>query len=416
MLLLRYAILFLPLVWLAAHLLRARRFRLRTRLALCVLLALLSQIHAVNGVLFKEEVGPDMPAWLLAPLLWLYVAFLLLFALTVCADLLRLCRWCLRRMRRRPLRPSDFSPGRRAVLRRGAASLLGAAGLPLGLSAVCMAGGLALPVARRLTLTAPELPPGLDGLVIAHITDLHIGPLTSLDWMRRLVALTNAERPELVCLTGDLTDGAPDFRTAGGGTRREALHLLSGLSAPMGLFACTGNHEYFCDYPGWMREYAGAGIHVLHREGRVLERRGARLTLIGLDDRTGNRFGYPVNVDRRALFAALPGRAEGAFRLVMDHRPDTASDAATAGADLQLSGHTHGAQCRGFEPIAARLNRGLVRGWYRVAGMPLYVSAGAGVWQGYPVRLGVPAEIAIITLKRGPAAAMREVPAFERAR
>ena len=417
----RCLILFLPPMWLGVHVLRLRGLDFRLRLALLAPLVGISQTDTVNGLLFKNAVGPDMPAWLLVPQLWLYVAFLVLFALVACLDLLRLTRWALRRFRRKtaPRRDADFSPGRRAVLRRGVGAAL-TLGLPAGASALCLAGGMALPLVRRMTLAVPDLPPGLDGLKIAHLTDLHIGPLTSLDWVRRVVDLTRAEAPDLVCLTGDLTDGEPDFQVAGGGTRREAVGLLAGLAAPssafLGVFGCTGNHEFFCDYAGWMREYAAAGIHMLHREGLRLERNGSRLALIGLDDRTGNRFGHPVNVDRNALFAAFPGRAEGGFRIVMDHRPDTASDAATAGADLQLSGHTHGGQCPGLDRVVADLHHGLVRGWYRVAGMPLYVSSGAGVWQGYPVRLGVPAELAVITLQRGPASPMREIPAFVRAR
>ena len=417
----RYLILLLPPCWLGVHVLRLRGLGLPLRLALVALLALVSQTHAVNGLLFKNALGPDMPAWLLVPQLWLYVAFLLLFALVACRDLLRLLRRALRRLRRKtaPSRNADFSPGRRSLLRRGAASAL-TLGLPLGGSAFCMAGGMALPQVRRMTLALPDLPPGLDGLKIAHLTDLHIGPLTSLDWVRRMVELTRAEAPELVCLTGDLTDGEPGFQVAGGGTRREAVRLLSGLAAPspsfLGVFGCTGNHEYFCDYEGWMREYEAAGIRMLHRQGLFLERGGAGLVIIGLDDRTGNRFGHRVNVDRKALFAAFPGRAEGVFRIVMDHRPDTASDAATAGADLQLSGHTHGGQCPGLDLVVADLHHGLLRGWYRVAGMPIYVSSGAGVWQGYPIRLGIPAEIALITLRRAPATPMREIPAFRRNR
>ena len=141
----------------------------------------------------------------------------------------------------------------------------------------------------------------------------------------------------------------------------------------------------------------------------LLPRGAARLVLLGLDDRTGGRFGYPVATDVPALLAGLPDRADNACRLVMAHRPDTAMRHAQAGADMQLSGHTHGGQCLGMDRIVAHYNQGLVRGWYRVAGMPLYVSNGAGLWSGYPLRLGVPAEIELITLQRGQATVMPEL-------
>lgn len=73
--------------------------------------------------------------------------------------------------------------------------------------------------------------------------------------------------------------------------------------------------------------------------------------------------------------------------------------------DLQLSGHTHGGHAPGLSALVALFNHGYVRGWYRVEGMPLYVSSGAGLWNGFPLRVDVPSEIALITLRRGPAGA-----------
>jgi predicted MPP superfamily phosphohydrolase len=67
--------------------------------------------------------------------------------------------------------------------------------------------------------------------------------------------------------------------------------------------------------------------------------------------------------------------------------------------DLQLSGHTHGGQIAGMSHIVKKMNRGFVSGWYKVNDMPLYVSSGAGLWGGFPIRLGVPSEIARIVLR-----------------
>ncbi|MBO6170763.1 MAG: metallophosphoesterase, partial [Desulfovibrio sp.] len=131
-----------------------------------------------------------------------------------------------------------------------------------------------------------------------------------------------------------------------------------------------------------------------HNAGAVLDHGGTRVAVAGLDDSV-------VAKSAAQTLSGLPGRTEGIFRILMDHRPTRAAANAAAGADLQLSGHTHGGQCLGMDRIVARANSGLVRGWYTISGMPLYVSSGAGLWSGFPVRLGIPAEIACITLRKG---------------
>ena len=89
------------------------------------------------------------------------------------------------------------------------------------------------------------------------------------------------------------------------------------------------------------------------------------------------------------------------FRVLLDHRPGSAPANAATGAQLQLSGHTHGGQCPGLSRVIARANEGFVRGWYEVDGMALYVTAGASLWPGFALRLGVPAEAALLTLHKG---------------
>ncbi len=406
---LRFVIVFLPPVWLIAHVLRRSSMNWPMRLLAVLAIVLISQIHTINAFFFHSLAGPDMPAWLLIPQLWLYVGLLVLFCCVACLDALRLLRWCIGLLSVRP--QTTFSSERRSVLRRGTASLACAVAAPavsLGTSAVAIAQGIAVPGLHEMELALPELPSELDGLRMAHLTDLHIGPLTSAAWVRQVVQLTNSARPDLICLTGDLTDGQLEYQAADGGTRLDAARELGSFAAKYGVFACTGNHEYYSDYHGWMEQYAACGIRVLHNEAVVLRHDTARLVLFGLDDHTGSRFGFPVPADSQTLLAQFPGRGENACRIILVHRPDTAANNAAAGADVQLSGHTHGGQCLGMDRLVAHYNQGLVRGWYRVAGMPLYVSSGAGLWPGYPVRLGIPAEIAVITLRKGLATRMRD--------
>ena len=88
--------------------------------------------------------------------------------------------------------------------------------------------------------------------------------------------------------------------------------------------------------------------------------------------------------------------------LLLAHQPRQAARNAAAGVDLQLSGHTHGGLIVLFDRLVALFNDGLVSGWYEVDGMPLYVSPGTALWNGFPIRLGVPAEITRLILRAAP--------------
>jgi len=395
-------------VYLCVHVLGARWLPWPARAALCVLILAASQMHAIQRGLFGSLSGPDMPAWLLKTQAALFCAFILLGLLALCRDAGRLLCWLARRSRPRSRAPSrqaagPASPGRRRFLQEGMASAAfwtGAPAASLALGACGTACGTAQPSVRETVLAVPELDPALEGLCIVHLADLHIGPLTSRDWVRQLCRDANACRPDLVCLTGDLADGACSYRAAGGGSRREAALELSALQARLGVFACTGNHEYYSGYADWMAVYREAGIRLLHGEAMALDAGRAPLVLAGLDDPAAARILAIPPKPLAEVLAKTPDLPKQAFAVVMDHRPGRAFVNARAGASLQLSGHTHGGQCLGMARIVARANRGLVAGWYRTAGMPLYVTAGAGLWPGFPIRLGVPAEIAAVRLTR----------------
>jgi predicted MPP superfamily phosphohydrolase len=133
----------------------------------------------------------------------------------------------------------------------------------------------------------------------------------------------------------------------------------------------------------------------------VLEIRGQKLVVAGVTDMVAERFSLPGP----DLAQALAGAPKDAARILLDHRPGNAPANAGAGVDLQLSGHTHGGQIVGINQLVARFNQGFLYGWYQVGAMRLYVSSGAGLWNGFPVRLGVPAEIARVVLRSAAAPA-----------
>ena len=192
----------------------------------------------------------------------------------------------------------------------------------------------------------------------------------------------------------DLVDGLP-------AARAESAAELRRLRARHGVLACAGNHEYYSGFKAWTEIFSDLGITMLLNGHQVLGIRGRELVLAGVTDPVAARFGLP----EPDLATALAGAPDRTARILLDHRPGNAPRNARQDVDLQLSGHTHGGHAPGLNALVALFNHGYVRGWYRVEGMPLYVSSGAGLWNGFPLRVDVPSEIALITLRRGPAGA-----------
>lgn len=224
----------------------------------------------------------------------------------------------------------------------------------------------------------------LHGLRIAFLSDLHAGNYFGEDdWLAVCEAVAR-EAPDLVCLGGDLIN-----------LFEHETHLLRKglalLDPPLGRFAVPGNHEYHgSEEPRlWRAVLEECGVEILWNRGVRVARGGASLWLCGVDDL---RWGAPD------LARALDGAAEGEPRVLLSHNPDLFVDAARAGVDLQLSGHTHGGQIvvAGWAPVHhSRL--GFWSGHYRRENAQLYVGRGIGT-TALPIRIGAPAEIVLAEL------------------
>jgi uncharacterized protein len=242
----------------------------------------------------------------------------------------------------------------------------------------------ARPRLERVELRLPRLPAGLDGLRIGQLTDLHLGFRYAEENARWGVEQMRREAPELVVLTGDFISfqhAIPDVAA-----------VLRDLGAPLGVYAVPGNHDYWEGLADVRNALALCGIPLLINEHRRLTWRGADLWLAGVDD---------VWDGSVSLADALRGVPEDAFTLLLAHSPDLVSDAAEAGFDVQLSGHTHGGHIRLplLGPLGMpRFGRRYVMGRYQVGPTSLYVSRGLG---GPPLRFLCPPEATIITLRRG---------------
>ncbi len=244
--------------------------------------------------------------------------------------------------------------------------------------------------ARVRTVRVPiaHLPGDLEGLRIVQLSDLHVGPTLKRAFVERIVATANGLRPDLIALTGDVADGFPP-------ALRRDVAPLSALRAPLGKYFVTGNHEYYWDAAGWVRELERLGFSALMNAHRLIRRGAGRLLLAGVTDlsTSGQVTGHASDPA-----AAVAGAPDSDVRVLLAHQPKSAFAARAVGFDLQLSGHTHGGQYFPFN-LLVRLFQPFVAGLHRLEAMWLYVSRGTGYW-GPPLRLGAPAEITLIQLIR----------------
>ena len=241
-------------------------------------------------------------------------------------------------------------------------------------------------VLSRIRVPLARLAPGMDGLRIVQISDLHIGDRLGVDFLRRVVDRVNALRPDVVAITGDLVDGPAHVVES-------ALQPLADLDAPHGVYFVTGNHEYYWGGRESVRMVERLGLTVLHNEHRVVEREGGRLVIGGMPDLHGVRFLADHQCRPELVFAGAP---EGVPRVLLAHQPRAVTGAAPHGVDLQLSGHTHGGQIFPFH-FFVRLQQPVVRGLRKLLGVWVYAHRGTGFW-GPPMRLFSTPEIAEITL------------------
>lgn len=275
---------------------------------------------------------------------------------------------------------------------------IGLGALSLGFAALGIREGIAVPEVRRRTAKIPDLPPELEGFEFVQLSDTHCSALLTEPYAEALVERVNALSPKLILITGDFVDGAVE-------RREKDIAPFAKLRARYGVWGCDGNHEHYGDYEAWEKKFAALGIRILRNEHAVLEVEGAggqpaKLCLGGVCDPMAARFGRELP-DSRKTFAGAPD-AKAVPRILMAHQPKMFPRyRENAQFALQLSGHTHGGQIIGMDRAVAIMNGTYVRGFYRNPdGALLYVHPGSGLWNGFPIRVGVPSEIAVIRLER----------------
>jgi predicted MPP superfamily phosphohydrolase len=234
---------------------------------------------------------------------------------------------------------------------------------------------------NRISVKLPNLPERWRGRVAALVSDLHLGHIRNLGFMRRMVARLNQIRPDIVFIAGDLYDG----------TRVDANALAepwSALSVPLGALYVTGNHEEFSNRAAYLHAVASAGVRVLNNEKIELD----GLQIIGIH--------YGETVDPEAYRSVLRKAAISPERasVLIVHAPHRLTIAEEAGVSLQVSGHTHGGQFPPGSWVASRVYGPFVHGLHRLGKLLVFTNWGAGTW-GPPLRVGTNAEIVLITFE-----------------
>lgn len=271
------------------------------------------------------------------------------------------------------------------LLRNTLPVLRGWAGLTaLALSVVALVQGLRPPVITDYQVLLSQLPPEHDGLVLVAISDLHLGNVTGKRRLKRIVQRVNSLQPDLVVLVGDIFDKADEQ------TEKEIVPVLGAIRAPLGVWAVTGNHEFYAGLDRCVKLLEAAGCNVLRdRWAEVLP----GLVIAGVDDLTARgQFGQGDQPISKALANRPPGAT-----ILLSHTPWETDTAAAAGANLMLSAHTHNGQLWPFNYFV-RLRYPLLTGHYKIDGMHLIVCRGTGTW-GPPMRLWLPSEIVRIRLQ-----------------
>jgi predicted MPP superfamily phosphohydrolase len=264
-----------------------------------------------------------------------------------------------------------------------------------GDSAYLLAGVLSLwsgvdavrgrPRLRRRIVRIEGLPPELDGYRIGQLSDVHCGPHTPAERVAEWVEQLNALELDLMTVTGDLI-------TSGSSYVADVARVLGDLRARDGVFACMGNHDYFTDGEHLVSELSTAGLVVLRNRGVIVQRAGAQLYIAGVDD---------TWTARHDVARALADRPPNVPAVLLAHDPNLFTEASAHDVELTLSGHTHGGQLAipGMRGLSlARFITEFTAGLYRRGRSWLYVNRGAGT-TGPPVRIGAPAELAVLTLR-----------------
>lgn len=332
-----------------------------------IVMALLCLSIPLGFVLRRRSHDSWVGTLALIPIIWIGVSFLLLLG-AVASDIVRLAI-------RIAGAPAD--PERRELLRRAVSG--GALVASAGLTAISVRSARGEIAAHEVPVKLERLPQAMDNFTIVQLSDVHVGLTIGRKFVESIVEKANAQKPDLIAITGDLVDGSVEDLAA-------LVEPLARLRARHGVFFCSGNHDHYSGWHDWSEHLPKLGIRPLDNERIAID----GIDVAGVQDPSG----------RPDLTRALAGRDAERELILLAHQPRMIGPASRAGVGLQLSGHTHGGQIQPFGALVA-LTQPYISGLHTHDGKAqIYVSRGTGYW-GPPMRLFAPAEITKIVLVKG---------------
>lgn len=249
---------------------------------------------------------------------------------------------------------------------------------------------------REITMSPKGMPRGLDGLRIAQLSDLHVGPHTSRPQLAKIATMVRDAAPDILAYTGDQVDDYPhDVDDLG--------EAFGDLTAPLGVFAIAGNHDVYAGWSEVRRGLEGLGIRVLVNDAVRLTRNDTEFWLAGTGDPAGNQFVRGTESAAPDVARTMAPIPKDAFSIVLAHNPALFTWLADRGANVVLSGHTHHGQLSipSRRWSLASLFLEYAMGTYERNGALLYVSPGTNYW-GIPFRVGAWPEVTLVKLKAEP--------------
>ena len=252
-----------------------------------------------------------------------------------------------------------------------------AASLTVLLSAFSFYNAFGLPHVKKITV-----PLNINGnYKIVQLSDLHFGLLKSKKWLSGIIDQVNALNPDMVVITGDLFDAYRDDIDS-------YVRIFRRIKAGNGIYAVTGNHEFYAGVESFMRFADAAGIKVLRNERIMVS---DSLELAGVDDR-----GHDSHDEERSLSNIFKKFDNERTVILLSHRPDCFNEASELGVDLQFSGHLHKGQIPPMDLIICSLYKNYY-GLHKKNNSYIYTTSGTGTW-GPPMRLFSRSEIVEVSL------------------
>lgn len=250
------------------------------------------------------------------------------------------------------------------------------------------------PASLRTTayeLTLPQWPEACNAMRVAVLADLHVGsPFNHLDKLKRIITATHLAKPDVILLAGDYV-----IQGVVGGhftPPEQIVAHLAQLSAPLGVFAVLGNHDWWLDAPRVQRAFATVGIPVLEDASTLIRTGACAFWLVGISDYWEGK---------HDAVKALAGVTDAAPILALTHNPDVFPELPSR-LTLTIAGHTHGGQVYipfiGRPIVPSKYGERFAIGHIVEDGRHMFVSPGLGT-SILPVRFLVPPEISLLILR-----------------